>query len=68
VPSRTPQPAIARLNGELNKLLQSADMRQRLAALGSDPIGGESKELTDYIRSEIPRLAKVIKDSGAKPE
>ena len=36
VPARTPQPAIARLNGELNKLLQTADMRERLAALGSD--------------------------------
>jgi tripartite-type tricarboxylate transporter receptor subunit TctC len=68
VPARTPQPAIARLNGEINKLLQTADMRQRLAALGSDPIGGAPKELTDYMRVEIPRWAKVIKESGAKAE
>lgn len=68
VPARTPQPAIARLNGEVNKLLQAQDMRQRLAALGSDPIGGAPKELTDYMRVEIPRWAKVIKESGAKPE
>ena len=68
VPARTPQPVVGRLNAELNKLLQAADMRQRLAALGSDPIGGEPKELTAYIQAEIPRWAKVIKDSGARPE
>jgi tripartite-type tricarboxylate transporter receptor subunit TctC len=68
VPARTPQPAIARLNAEVNKLLQTTDMRQRMAALGSDAIGGEPKELTDYMRVEIPRWAKVIKESGAKAE
>ena len=68
VPARTPVPAIARLNGEVNKLLQMPDMRQRMAALGSDPIGGAPKELTDYMRVEIPRWAKVIKESGAKAE
>ena len=68
VPAKTPQPAIARLNGEFNKLLQSAEMRERLLALGSEAIGGEPKRLTEYIRTEIPRWAKIIKESGAKPE
>ena len=68
VPARTPQPVIARLNGEFNKLLQTADMRERLMALGSDIIGGEPKLLTEYMRVEIPRWAKVIKESGARPD
>jgi tripartite-type tricarboxylate transporter receptor subunit TctC len=68
VPARTPQPVIARLNREFNKLLQTADMRERLMVLGSDIIGGEPKQLTDYMRVEIPRWAKVIKESGAKAE
>jgi tripartite-type tricarboxylate transporter receptor subunit TctC len=68
VPARTPQAVIARLNGEFNKLLQTADMRERLMALGSDIIGGEPKQLTEYMRVEIPRWKKVIKDSGAKAE
>jgi len=68
VPARTPQAVIARLNREFNKLLQTAEMRERLFALGSDIIGGEPKQLTEYMRVEIPRWKKVIKDSGAKAE
>jgi len=68
VPAGTPKPVIARLNSEFNKLLQTADMRERLMALGSDIIGGEPKQLTDYMRVEIPRWAKVIRESGAKAE
>jgi tripartite-type tricarboxylate transporter receptor subunit TctC len=68
VPARTPQTVIARLNREFNKLLQTADMRERLMVLGSDIIGGEPKQLTDYMRVEIPRWAKVIKDSGARAD
>jgi tripartite-type tricarboxylate transporter receptor subunit TctC len=68
VPARTPQTVIARLNAEFNKLLQTADMRERLMALGSDIIGGEPKQLTDYMRVEIPRWAKVIKESGARAD
>ncbi len=68
VPARTPQPVIARLNGEFNKLLQTADMRERLLTLGSEVIGGEPKQLTEFMRVEIPRWAKVIKESGAKAD
>ena len=68
VPARTPQAVIARLNREFNKLLQTPDMRERLMTLGSEVIGGEPKQLTEYMRVEIPRWAKVIKDTGAKPE
>jgi len=68
VPARTPAAAIARLNAEVNRMLQNPDMRERMAALGSEPIGGEPAQLTEYIRTEIPRWARVIKESGAKPE
>jgi tripartite-type tricarboxylate transporter receptor subunit TctC len=68
VPARTSPAVIARLNREFNKLLQTAEMRERLFALGSDIIGGEPKQLTEYMRVEIPRWAKVIKESGARPD
>jgi len=68
VPAGTSKPVIARLNSEFNKLLQTANMRERLMVLGSDIIGGEPKQLTDYMRVEIPRWAKVIKESGARAE
>jgi tripartite-type tricarboxylate transporter receptor subunit TctC len=68
VPARTPQPVIARLNKEFNQLLQTPEMRARLMTLGSEVIGGEPRQLTDFIRTEIPRWAKVIKESGAKAD
>lgn len=68
VPAGTPKPVIARLNSEFNRLLQTADMRERLMVLGSDIIGGEPKQLTDYMLVEIPRWAKVIRESGARAD
>ena len=68
VPARTPAAVIARLNSEFNRLLRTTEMRERMASLGSDVIGGEPKELTNYMLAEIPRWAKVIKESGARPE
>jgi tripartite-type tricarboxylate transporter receptor subunit TctC len=68
VPARTPKPVIARLNGEFNKLLETAEVRERLVALGSEAVGGPPTKLTEYMRVEIPRWAKLIKESGAKPD
>lgn len=65
-PARTPQKVIARLNGDFNKVLQMPEMRERLTTLGAEIIGGAPKELTEYMRVEIPRWAKVIKESGAR--
>jgi tripartite-type tricarboxylate transporter receptor subunit TctC len=66
VPARTPQAVVKRLNVEFNRLLQQPDTRERLTALGSEIIGGEPKELANYVKREIPVWAKVIKESGAR--
>ena len=67
-PSGTPQPVIGRLNGEINKVLQMPDVRERLTTQGAEVIGGTPKEFADYIKAEIPRWAKVIRDSGARAD
>jgi tripartite-type tricarboxylate transporter receptor subunit TctC len=66
VPTGTSPEIVARLNAEANKALQSADLRARLAAGGSEPLGGTSEQYAAYIRSELGRWAKVVRDSGAK--
>jgi len=66
VPARTPQAVVARLNREFNAILQQPETRERLNTLGSDIIGGEPRALADYVRAEIPKWAKVIRESGAK--
>jgi len=66
VPAGTSPEIVARLNAEVNKALQSADLRARLAAGGSEPLGGTAEQYAAYIRSELGRWAKVVRDSGAK--
>jgi tripartite-type tricarboxylate transporter receptor subunit TctC len=66
VPAGTSPEIVARLNAEVNKALQGADLRARLAAGGSEPLGGTAEQYAAYIRSELGRWAKVVRDSGAK--
>jgi tripartite-type tricarboxylate transporter receptor subunit TctC len=68
VPAGTPQDIVTRLNTELNKALQDPGVRARLAAQGADVLGGTPADYAAYIRAEMPRWAKAIKDSGAKAE
>ena len=66
VPAATPKEIVTRLNAEVNKAVQNADLRQRLAAQGAEPLGGSSDHYAAYIKSELGRWGKVVKDSGAK--
>ncbi len=66
VPAGTPATIIEKLNAEINRALQLPDVRERLAALGAEIIGGTPKEFADHVQREIPKWAKVIKDLGVQ--
>ena len=68
VPTGTPNEIVQKLNAEVNKALTHPDIRSRLAAQGADILGGTPAEYATYLRSEMPRWAKAVKDSGAKAE
>ena len=68
VPAGTPVSIVERLNVEINRVLQRADARDRLAALGAEIVGGSAKEFADHIQREIPKWAKVIKTIGVQLE
>jgi tripartite-type tricarboxylate transporter receptor subunit TctC len=65
-PARTPQAIISKLNGEINRLLQTEDVRHRFQTLGVAPLGGTPEALGKYLEFEIKRWAKLIKDTGVK--
>jgi tripartite-type tricarboxylate transporter receptor subunit TctC len=44
------------------------DLRERLATLGAEVVAGTPGEFADYIAREIPKWAKVVRDSGARIE
>lgn len=64
-PSSTPEPILERINQVLNEALVSDDVRQKLAALGAQPMGGSITETTEYMQRETDRWGAVVKASGA---
>ncbi len=67
-PAGTPQAVIDRLNAEVNKAVQNADVRAKLASQGAEPLGGTVAEYAAYLKSEITRFARIVKDAGVKLE
>jgi len=68
VPAGTPAAIVDKLNAEINRMLQLPDVRERLSAMGAEIVGGTPKAFADHIQREIPKWAKVIKETGAKAE
>jgi tripartite-type tricarboxylate transporter receptor subunit TctC len=68
VPAATPPAIVERINAEFNRALATAEMKERLSAQGVEARGGTPAEFSAYLKSEIPKWSKVVRDSGAKPE
>lgn len=61
-------PIVERLNGELARILNGADMKERFAKQGTEVRTGTPESLGEWLRTEQARWAKVVKDSGVKFE
>ncbi|MCZ7562799.1 MAG: tripartite tricarboxylate transporter substrate-binding protein [Burkholderiales bacterium] len=67
VPAATPQPIVGRLNEEINRILKMPDVLERISQQGSAVIvGGTAEQFAAFIRAEIDKWAKVVKQSGAR--
>ena len=67
-PAGTPQDIVNRLNSELNRALSAPDVQERLAQLGLDWQSNTSGEFAAFLREEVQKWAKAVKDSGAKAD
>jgi tripartite-type tricarboxylate transporter receptor subunit TctC len=65
-PAGTPKPIVDRLHAETVKILALPEIRERLVSLGTEPVGNTPEEFSAYLRSEIAKWGKVVKESGAK--
>ncbi len=65
-PAGTPKEALDRLHAEFTKALATPDVREKMLALGAEPVGNKPEEFAGYIRAERDKYARVIKASGAK--
>ncbi len=67
-PAGTPKPVITRLNGEIVKILNIPETRERLSGHGLIPGGGTPEELGAFLKAEIAKWGKVIKEAGIRVE
>jgi tripartite-type tricarboxylate transporter receptor subunit TctC len=68
VPAQTPRETVAALNTALHKAMSGADVKERLAAGGADPLLSTPEAFGAHIRSEIARWAPVVRAVGAQGE
>jgi tripartite-type tricarboxylate transporter receptor subunit TctC len=67
-PAGTPRPVVARLNGELGRIMHSSEMKERLDALATDPVTGTPEEFAELIRREIAKWGEVVREAGLKAD
>ena len=67
-PAGTPNEVTAKLNAEVVRIVNLADIREKLAGLGVEPLGNTSEQVADWIRREIARYGPVVKAANIKAE
>jgi len=65
-PSKVPRAIIEKLNSEINKILNSTEIRTRFQSLGTEPMIMSPDQLTEYLKAETTKWAVAVKASGAK--
>jgi len=67
-PAGTPQAIITRLNKEIVRILHTEDVKERLSADGSEPVGNTPAQFAAHIKSEIAKWRVVVKEAGIRAE
>ena len=67
-PAGTPKEIVNKASAETVRILKLPDVRERLLAQGAEPIGSTPEQLAAILAQDIAKYARVIKESGYKPE
>lgn len=67
-PAGTPKAIIAKLHGELSRILQIPEVKERLAVIDFEPVGNTPEEFRVFLKQQMTKWAKVLKEAGAKAE
>jgi len=67
-PAGTPKAIVDRLNKSIGAIVLLPDAKERLSVLGFDPVNNTADQFAAYIKVEVTKWAKVIKESGAKAD
>ncbi|MBI3375882.1 MAG: tripartite tricarboxylate transporter substrate binding protein [Betaproteobacteria bacterium] len=67
-PAGTPAAIVARLNAEVNRVLQLPEVREKISNGGATPVGGSSEEFGAFVHSDYAKWGRIVRDSGVKLE
>jgi tripartite-type tricarboxylate transporter receptor subunit TctC len=67
-PAGTPKEAVARIAGEIAKILRAPELKERFFVQGAEPVGNTPEEFSTFVRSEIAKWKKVVEFSGTRAE
>jgi tripartite-type tricarboxylate transporter receptor subunit TctC len=65
-PAGTPAELVGRLNAEINRILELSDVKEKLGKLGLESRRNTPTEFAAFVKAEVPKWARAVKDSGAK--
>ena len=65
-PGATPKEIVARLSAEVGKMMRSPEVREKFATLGVDPVGNTPEEAAEFLRTEIAKSGKIVRDANIK--
>ena len=65
-PAKTPAPVIAKLNAAVNAALKDPEIASKLIDAGADPAAGTPEQLAEFLKSELERWGKVVKEKNIK--
>ena len=68
VPAAAPRPIVDKMHSELVKVIRAPESIERLAAVGAIPIANTPEQFADYLRQDVAKWAKVVKDHGIKAD
>jgi len=68
LPTGVPKEVVARLNTQVAKVLSMPDIRERMVAMGTEPVSNSPEEFALFIKSESQKWAKIIHDKNIRIE
>jgi tripartite-type tricarboxylate transporter receptor subunit TctC len=67
-PKGTPKAVVQKLNAEIERTLKDREFAAKISAIGIDPLGDTPEEFAVFLRKDIPRWKRIVKDAGVKIE
>ena len=67
-PANTPRNVVTRLNTELRKIIETPEVKQQIAATGFEAFSSSTQELDEFVKAQLVKWTRMIKEAGIQPE